>query len=193
MFNLYFITSSRSKLMHAQYLARDYDVLIVSQKNYGITYSEPRIEDRDKLLEESLSDAKKRWFKNVSSPHEKMFFIEDTSVIIHALSKNKEVPGVDVKYWMKDNDFSSVDALLRTEGNNRYVTVQSDILLYLSRNLQQIEGKEYKRFTSSSTGIITEKEHNFKTNPLYPWLDNETFNKWFVPTGSDVPISMLSM
>lgn len=191
MFNLYFITSSRSKLMHAQYLARDYDVLIVPKKNYGIAYSEPRIEDRDKLLEESLADAKKRWFKNVSRPHEKMFFIEDTSVIIHALSKNKEVPGVDVKYWMKDNDFSSVDALLRTEGNNRYVTVRSDILLYLSRNLQQIEDKEFIRFTSSSNGMITEEELNFKTNPLYPWLDNKTFNKWFVPNGCNVPISML--
>src|SRR6185436_16463107 len=29
------------------------------------------------------------------------------------------------------------------------------------------------------------------TQPLYPWLDNKTFNKWFIPDGYDMVFSLL--
>ena len=177
--------------MHARYLARNYDVIISQQIHYGIGYSEPRISDREKLLEQSIEDATDRWVKNVSSPQKRIFFIEDTSVIIHSLSKDEEYPGVDIKYWMKKNNFDSIDKMLKKKGNDRRVTVRSDILLYLPKQLQEIEGKKYMRFNSSINGTICEQEHDFKTNPLYPWLDNKSFNKWFVPNGCNIPISIL--
>jgi dephospho-CoA kinase len=59
--------------------------------------------------------------------------------------------------------------------------------------LREPEGKEFKRFTSFSYGNVTEREFRFKTNPLYPWLDNRSFNKWFIPKGCGVPISKLSI
>lgn len=191
MVKLYFLTSSRIKLLHAKYLSREYDVDILPKIYYGVAYSEPRIYDRSELLEKSIEDAKKRWIKSASSPRDKFFFIEDTSVIIHALSKDRDFPGADIKYWMKDNDFNSVDKMLKENNNDRSVTVRSDIILYLPKSIQELEGTEYKSFTSSRSGRITEHEYNFKTNMLYPWLDNKTFNKWFIPNGCNLPISML--
>lgn len=178
--------------MHARHLCRDYDVLVSPQRHYGVGYHEPQIEDREKLLEESIKDAMERWFKNISSPHNKIFFIEDTSVIIKALSKEKEVPGVDIKYWMKEHDFSSIDKMLKEAGSDRRVEVRSDLILCLPQ--KNVAGKrEYitHRFTSSTVGFITSQEYAFETNLLYPWLDNKSFNKWFIPDSCDRPISML--
>lgn len=193
MLDLAFISSSRIKRAHANHLCRNYDLTITRQKNYGVGYHEPRIRQREFLLEQSIQDALKRWKKHVSNP-DKFFFIEDTSVIIHALSnEGEEVPGVDIKYWMRDHDFESVDALLKANGNNRAVTVRSDILLTLPPHLEETLQKKYERFTSESHGIICEQQFNFDTNSVYPWLDNKTFNKWFVPDGYDKPISMLEI
>lgn len=194
MLDLAFISSSRIKRAHAEHLCRDYDLIISGQKNYGVGYDEPRISQRDNLLEQSITDALKRWRKNASSPDAKFFFIEDTSVIIHALSnENNEVPGVDIKYWMQEHDFNSVDALLKEHGNDRHVTVRSDVLLCLPSTLEENLGEQYIHFSSSSHGTISEKEYYFDTNPVYPWLDNKTFNKWFIPDGCELPISMLDI
>ena len=193
MLNLAFITSSRIKRAHAEYLCRNYDLVISGQKNYGVGYNEPRITQKEQLLEQSITDALKRWRKNASSPDAKFFFIEDTSVVIHALSSDdEEVPGVDIKYWMREHDFESVDALLKQHGNNRQVTVFSTVLLCVPKELEGVGGR-HLYFVSSSSGKIVDREHSFVTNPVYPWLDNKTFNKWFVPDGCEVPISMLEI
>jgi adenylate kinase family enzyme len=122
----------------------------------------------------------------------KIFFLEDTSVRIHTLStESVDFPGTEIKFWMKEHDFKSVDLLLREHGNDRRVTVRSDILLYLPKHLRKSVDQNYKQFTGMESGNITEKEHVFSTNELYPWLDNQSFNKWFVPSGCNLPISML--
>lgn len=193
MLDLAFITSSRIKRAHAIHLCRNYDLTISGQRNYGVGYNEPRIRQRESLLEQSIQDALKRWKKNVQSP-DKFFFIGDTSVIIHALSKpENEVPGVDIKYWMHDHNFSDIDKLLKEHGNDRSVTVRSDILLTLPQDLQTKLNEKYVRFTSFSEGRICSHEFNFPTNTVYPWLDNKTFNKWFVPNSFSKPISMLDI
>jgi hypothetical protein len=99
---------------------------------YGKGYEEPRIYDRNKLLKESFNDAIARWKKNVSNYGGRLFFIEDTSVRIDALSDdNNEVPGVDIKYWMQSHNFTQLDTEVKKKGNNRKVSVSSHILLYL--------------------------------------------------------------
>lgn len=204
MFNLLFLTSNRTKLQHARYLCRNYDLRIVEKSNYGVAYKEPRTPNRDKLFKESIEDARKRLLKqiknkatgltkNISLMLNKLFFLEDTSVKIHALSTDlNEVPGTEIKFWMKEHNFASVDKLLKEHGNDRKVTIRSDILLYLPCRLREEKNEDYKQFTSEKHGIITGKEYIFKTNELYPWLDNQSFNKWFVPDGCLLPISMLS-
>lgn len=198
MTDLTFVTSNQTKLAHARYLCRDYHVNILSYKKfyYGIGYDEPRIYDRKQLLTASFYDAAARWKRNVSGSEGRIFFIEDTSMRLEALSDDEnEVPGVDVKYWMKSTNFEKLDAELKKHGNNRKCSVTSHIILFLTEDLKKKSGiyDDYKIFTSTAYGSVTEKEHSFDTNILYPWLDNKTFNKWFVPEGYDVPVSMLDI
>lgn len=198
MTDITFITSNQTKIAHARYLCRNYDVNILQYKKlfYGVGYHEPRIYDRSELLKESFEDAVKRWKKNVSNYGERLFFIEDTSVRIEALSDDKnEVPGVDIKYWMQENSFETLDRELRKRGNNRKVSVSSHIVLFLTEKLKKYLGTtdDCRIFKSVSHGYIVEKECVFDSQVLYPWLDNKTFNKWFVPDGFTTPISTLKI
>ena len=192
MYEIVFITSNNEKLAHARYLCRDYDVYITKQKFYGIGYNEPRVRHRKELFDRSINDASERWKKNVSSPDEKIFFIEDTSVIIPSLSKEGvEIPGVDIKYWMRENDFYTLDKKLKGNGSDRRAIVRSDIALVLNKKLSEKIGEAYKIFTSKIEGEIIDEEVNIDTQPYYTWLNNKTFNKWFIPNNCSQPLSSL--
>ena len=198
MIDITFITSNKTKLAHARYLCRNYQVNILYYKKlfYGVGYKEPRIYDRKQLLAESFTDAVARWKKNVSGSEDRLFFIEDTSVKIDALSdEGKEVPGVDIKYWMQDMNFGRLDFEIKSKGNNRRCSVSSHLVLFLTEELRHKLGlnEEFKVFKSTAYGSVTEKEYTFETQVLFPWLDNKTFNKWFVPDGCSKPISMLDI
>jgi len=178
--------------MHARHLAQRFNAPVRGKKYYGIAYREPRSLNRAELLQKSYEDARERWFKTAGNPHD-FFFIEDTSLIIHALSKRREYPGVDVKYWMQEITFADLDAKLIRRGNNRDVTVRSDVVLHLPDDFCEHHRIKERviHFTGKTEGFITEKEQPVETNLLYPWLDNRSFNKWFVPKGFRVPISAL--
>lgn len=196
MIDIAFLTTNNIKLAHARYLCRNFYLNIIQHKllHYGKGYEEPRLFEREKLLEESVKDAILRWKKNVSETENRLYFLEDTSVKIHALStEEEEIPGVDIKYWMYDNTFEKIDLELKNKGNNRKVTVYSHLILVLTKDLKQQFGKDHVIFKSQSEGYFIEKEEIFNTNKIYPWLDNKSFNKWFVPEGESVPISMLSI
>lgn len=189
---LVFITSSNEKLAHVRYLSREYDIFISKQKNYGVGYNEPRVRDRMELFDKSISDARQRWLKNVSGGEDKFFFIEDTSVHIPALAEgNDEFPGLDIKYWMKENDFYSIDNKLKNAGNDRTAIVRSDVALVFSKNLEKEIGIPYKIFTSSVKGKITDQEINITAQPYFCWLNDKTFNKWFIPEDCPFPLSAL--
>lgn len=195
MLDIAFLTTSRIKIAHAKHLCKSYNINVFSYRQlyYGISYIEPRILDRNELLRRSVEDATSRWkkYRNLTTTTN-LFILEDTSVTINALSKEGlEVPGVDVKYWMRENTFESVDKLLKDLGNDRSVRVNSHLILYLTHDLQKRLGQEYLVFTSFTEGHITSEQYEIKTQPMYPWLDGKTFNKWFVPNGYDIPISML--
>ena len=198
MTDITFVTSNLSKLAHARYLCRNYHVNILHYKKlfYGVGYEEPRIYDRKQLLAESFKDAVARWKRNVTERDNRLFFIEDTSVKIDALSEGEnEVPGVDVKYWMQETNFNLLDQELKNKGNNRKCSVTSHVMLFLTEDLKKTLGvtEDYKIFKSTAYGEITEKEYSFETQILYPWLDNKTFNKWFVPDGYSLPVSLLDI
>ena len=192
MVELVFVTSSNEKLAHARYLCKGYDVHISKQKQYGVGYKEPRITDRNELIKLSIEDAYERWKKNVTNAEDKLFFIEDTSVVIPTLSKDgMEYPGTDIKYWMQENDFNSVDTQLKKMGNDRRAIVRSVVALVLSKLLREVSGTRYLIFESSTKGAIVGKELPVETQPFYSWLSSKTFNKWFVPDGCDKPMSLL--
>jgi inosine/xanthosine triphosphate pyrophosphatase family protein/adenylate kinase family enzyme len=189
LFELVFFTSSRIKTQHARYLSRNYDIKVVNFKELraNANYDEPRIRNRDELLRISFENARKQ--AEISKlGKNKAFIIEDTSVDIYALSeKNKiEFPGVDIKYWMRETTFSDLDLELSMTGGSRIAKVRSDLVLYLPRIRQ-----EPFYFFGETLGTVTSKESEFDTNPIYPWLDNVTFNKWFIPNGETSVISQL--
>ena len=61
MTDITFITSNPTKLAHARHLCKEYDINILQYKKffYGKGYVEPRIYDREVLLEESINDKKR--------------------------------------------------------------------------------------------------------------------------------------
>jgi dephospho-CoA kinase/inosine/xanthosine triphosphate pyrophosphatase family protein len=190
--SIVFITSNRTKLMHARHLAEPYDIEVLGKKYYGVAYREPRSLNRTELLQKSYQDALARWRKT-SGCSDGFFFIEDTSVIIDALSRKREFPGVDVKYWMMDTTFAQLDSDLRQHRNNRRVTVRSDVLLHLPDWFQEQHRFDTTvlQFIGKESGTIIAEEAEIDTNLLYPWLDNRSFNRWFVPAGCDVSLSAL--
>lgn len=217
MFNLVFRTTNKAKFAHLQYALRDYDINLKTVGEYGKPYTEPRVFNRKEIIEESILDSIKRELKKTSASSiadsieaqkitskdelEKLyklyrgsaFIIEDTSVRINALSSDSlEKPGVDIKYWMKDMTFEKLDKLLKENGNDRKVSVRSDIVLYFP-GLATPDSTHYLSFVGITEGQVIESEISFETNRVHPWLDNKTFNKWFVPKGENLPISMLDI
>lgn len=193
---LTFFTSNQTKLAHARYLAEGRHVRIKGfrQRTYHAGYVEPRLTSRDAILMASYESAKAQLFKAGFSEASHPFILEDTSVRIEALSRDgSEVPGVDVKYWMEDQTFSRLDAALHREGNDRRVTVRSDILLHVPTSLHRTWriSEPFLIFTGEQQGSIIDAEHSFDANYVYPWLDNRSFNKWFVPTGQTLPFGAL--
>lgn len=187
-----FITSSRVKIAHAKHLAELFGIEISGKSYYGMAYQEPRCSDRDELLDDSYKDALERWRKTTGRA-DSFFFIEDTSVVIHALSAKGEFPGADVKYWMKSASFAELDTSLRSAKNDRRVTVRSDVVLHLPEWFREKIGaiSSSMRFTGFQRGVIVQAEVPIETNVLFPWLDSKSFNKWFVPDGCQMPLSSL--
>lgn len=198
MLDFIFFTTNKIKLAHARYMAEKFPIKIESfrERTYHASYTEPRISSREQLLELSYTSALDQLKKAKIEASKHFFFLEDTSVIISALSTgNLEVPGVEVKYWMQGKTFASIDSLLKEKGNDRRVTVRSDIILHVPEpyRSQWSLDRSYLSFTGFQPGEISSKDFDIKTNLVFPWLDNKTFNKWFVPDGAILPISLLDI
>lgn len=193
---LTFFTTNQTKLAHARYVAEGRQIQIKGfrQRTYHADYVEPRLARRDAILQASYESAKEQLAKAGFSENSHPFILEDTSVRIEALSSSDtEVPGVDIKYWMGDQTFASLDEKLHQAGNDRRALVRSDILLHVPRSLRTGWGtdSDFVLFTGEQTGSVVAAEHDFATNLVYPWLDNRSFNKWFVPDGAALPLGAL--
>lgn len=196
MLDLTFFTSNPVKLAHARFLAEGRPLRIngFRERTYHATYNEPRLSSRDELLRASYLSAVEQTKKAGLLTSRHFFILEDTSVRIDALSRvGHEVPGLDVKYWMRKATFKSLDASIRKAGGDRSATVRSDIVLHIPpeyRERWRIDS-DYLVFVGEQKGSIVEHETSFETNLVFPWLDNTSFNKWFVPEGADAPAGQL--
>lgn len=199
MIEIVFFSTNRSKLAHFRYLGEKAGIRVKGfhETTYYASYHEPKIDDRSELLKLSYESALAQWLKRKGANNDdhSTFFFEDTSVTVEALSKNAEVPGVNVKYWMRDMTFAKLDALLKRAGNNRKVIVRSDIVMHLPQRWRTLlnTSDRYLSVVGESHGVIVDSERLIQPNLVYPWLDGKTFNKWFVPVGASDPISMLNI
>jgi adenylate kinase family enzyme/inosine/xanthosine triphosphate pyrophosphatase family protein len=199
MIEIVFFSTNRSKLAHFRYLGEKAGVRVKGfhETTYYASYNEPKIDDRSQLLKLSYESALEQWLKRqgANDDDHSTFFFEDTSVVVEAFSKDVEVPGVNVKYWMRDMTFARLDAMLKRAGNNRKVIVRSDIVMHLPQRWRTLLNTtdRYLSVVGESHGVIADRERKIQPNLVYPWLDDKTFNKWFVPNGASGPISMLNI
>jgi adenylate kinase family enzyme/inosine/xanthosine triphosphate pyrophosphatase family protein len=199
MIDLVFFSTNRAKVAHFRYLGSKIGIKVKSFKEsiYYASYHEPRIDDRAELLRQSYVSALGQWRRrnHGTKIDTSTFFLEDTSVRINALSAQFETPGVHVKFWMRDMTFSRLDNMLKELGNDRRVTVRSDIVMHLPVKWQEVLGidHEYLWVYGEVKGSIVDYECAIQSNLVYPWLDNKTFNRWFVPSGAKGPISTLEI
>lgn len=197
MLALTFFTSNPTKLAHARYLVEGepIEVLGFRQRTYHAGYEEPRLQSRDALLKASYESAVQQARKARILSHRHFFILEDTSVTVEALSTaTQDVPGLDVKYWMRETTFSSLNASIQRGGGSRRAVVRSDVLLHVPTAYRKLwDVGEYIVFTGEQSGSIVKQEQEFNTNVMYPWLDNQTFNKWFQPDGALGALGSLSI
>jgi len=199
MIEIVFFSTNRSKLAHFRYLGEKAGIRVKGfhETTYYASYNEPKIDDRSELLRLSYESALEQWLKRqgANDDDHSTFFFEDTSVVVEALSKDAEIPGVNVKYWMRDMTFGKLDALLKRAGNNRKVVVRSDIVMHLPQRWRTLLNTtdRYLSVVGESHGLIADRERKIQPNLVYPWLDDKTFNKWFVPVGASGPISTLDI
>ena len=187
-----------TKLAHARYVAEAFPIRIVGfrQRTYHADYVEPRISSREELLQRSYESALKQFQKAGMGVDSHFFVLEDTSVRIRALSTGKkEVPGLDIKYWMQGMTFETLDRLLKRSGNDRTASVRSDVLLHLPKNFRHKWKTKlnYLVFEGEQHGKIVDREYKFESNLVFPWLDAKTFNKWFKPGQATAPLGSLSI
>ena len=193
---LTFFTTNPTKLAHARYVAEGRQIRIKGfrQRSYHADYVEPRLTARDAILLASYQSAKEQLAKAGFSAASHPFILEDTSVRIEALSDaDTEIPGVDIKYWMEDQTFAKLYSIVRAKGNDRRASVRSDVLLHVPASFRTSweVNSDFIVFTGVQLGAIVEVEEVFDTNLVYPWLDNISFNKWFVPDGELRPLGAL--
>ena len=198
MITVTFFTSNLTKLAHCRYIAEAFPVHIVGfrQQTYHADYEEPRSKSRDALLEASYRSALEQCRKARIPAESRVFLLEDTSVRINALStRDYVVPGLDIKYWMQGMTFEKLDSLLKDAGNDRTASVRSDVLLHIPEELRELWGtnEEYLVFRGEQRGVVIEQEVSFKTNLVFPWLDNRTFNRWFSPADSMRPLGSMGI
>ena len=199
MFHLMFLTSNMVKLSHARHIAKGFPVEIVGfrQRTYSANYDEPRLESRTQLLEASYRNALRQCSKAGISTEKQFFFLEDTSVRIDALSTTgKDVPGLDVKYWMRETTFFELDNALKKAGNDRSAQVRSDVLLHVPETFRWLlpsGNRGYCVFTGIQKGFVTDGEIRFDQNAVFPWLDNRTFNRWFCPGNERKPLGSMNI
>ncbi|NKI69008.1 AAA family ATPase [Collimonas pratensis] len=199
MLDIVFFSTNLTKVAHFRYLGNKVGLRIKSFKeaNYYASYHEPQIDDRSELLRQSYDSALKQWLlrQRKIDDETSTFFFEDTSVQIDALSKIKETPGVNVKFWMREMTFDKLDAMLKAESNDRSATVRSDIVMYLPRKWRDLLGTsdEFLWVHGEVKGKVADIEQIIQPNLVYPWLDDKTFNRWFVPDGATSPVSALNI
>lgn len=199
MFDLIFFSTNRTKINHFRYLGKRYKVKVKSfrELNYYASYNEPKIDNREELLRQSYYSALSQWQRRQGRNEEigSTFFFEDTSVRIDALSKDREIPGVNIKFWMRENTFADIDEKLKDNNNNRRVSVRSDIIMHLPKKWRELLATEdeYVWVHAKVNGRIAIIDENVDLNLIYPWLDDKSFNRWFIPDGAHVPLSALSI
>ena len=162
------------------------------ERTFYASYDEPRLDNREDLLRASYHSALKQR-QRAGQSVQSAFFLEDTSVRIDALSTTSEVPGVNIKFWMQGMTFGRLNELIQLAGGSRFVTVRSDIVVHVPKKFRRALGieTEFLWIHGITEGRIVEFDTAHSVNLAYPWLHEQSFNRWFIPSGAEVTLNSL--
>jgi inosine/xanthosine triphosphate pyrophosphatase family protein/dephospho-CoA kinase len=170
---VFFYTSSLAKFLQAHTVFQLFGLPVNYFKSKSDPYSEDYSGTRQHLLSRAIDEVK----NTVGSTS--LFFVEDTSVKIDALSTDdEEVPGLAVKEWFAVTSFEELDTTLRHLNKGRKALIRSSIALHVPKLRTPVF------FEASVTGTVSMKRPQFEENVQYPWLTPNSFNGWFIPDGS---------
>lgn len=177
--NVFFYTSNAEKLLQAR--------LLFMRHGYELKHFRGRKEPYDEDYELGTAGLLTRAINQVKDEFSvrSIFFVEDTSVRIDALSDDKDFPGLAIKEWFPQITFAQIDEQLRQRGNDRRAKVNSDIALHIPTLRSPIF------FHGETAGTIADTPPTFERSALYPWLTPQTFNGWIVPDGATKPLGQM--
>ena len=175
-----FFTSSTAKFMQAQAVFDRVGLRLSYRADDADPYSESYEGSKEELLAAAIHQLHRKGHAG------SLFFIEDTSIRIEALSSaDEDVPGLRAKEWFADADFSSVRRQLESAGDLR-ASVKSCVAL----SVPLLNKPLY--FYGETAGRIAAEPRRFEINPLYPWLSPNNFSAWIVPDGTTRTLSEMS-
>jgi dephospho-CoA kinase/inosine/xanthosine triphosphate pyrophosphatase family protein len=170
--NVYFYTSNSDKLLQAGLMFVRSGYLL----RHFTAYREPYDEDYSLPTEEMLTRAIQQ--VNAEFGIKSIFFVEDTSLRLEALSDGPDFPGLKVKEWFASCTFEELDHLIKERGGDRRAIVKSDVALFVPTLSHAI------LFHGETAGIVAPFPPAFSGSAQYPWLTPATFNGWFIPEGA---------
>src|SRR5438876_562490 len=119
---VHFYTSNLAKFLQARLLFERAGLLLRHFRAHTEPYAENYELGKEELLRRAINEVAQRV---AGKP---LFFVEDTSLRIEALSNGKEDhPGLRVKEWFQQTSFEALDKELLSRGSDRRATVKSDI------------------------------------------------------------------
>lgn len=177
---VFFYTSSVDKFLHASTV---FDRSGLALKHFK-SRTDPYSEDYSLGKEGLLTLALKEILGEIGT--QSIFFVEDTSLRIEALSEADDFPGLDVKDWFSRTPFAELDAELAASSDRR-ATVKSDIGLHVPGLKRPLF------FHGECAGAIALTPPDFDQNPQFPWLTPHTFNGWFIPHGATKRLGEMSL
>jgi inosine/xanthosine triphosphate pyrophosphatase family protein/dephospho-CoA kinase len=169
---VYFYTSNLPKFLQARLVFGRAGLALHHFKSRKDPYSEDYSVGKQELLARAIQEV----LGTVGSGS--LFFVEDTSLRIDALSDTEEFPGLAVKEWFQRTTFDSLDRELSARGKGRKATVKSDIALHVPGLSRPIY------FHGETQGEIPLSPPEFVENRQHPWLTPDTFNGWLIPDGA---------
>jgi inosine/xanthosine triphosphate pyrophosphatase family protein/ribose 1,5-bisphosphokinase PhnN len=181
---VHFYTTSSAKFAQAQEAFQHAGLSVTEFRSAEEPYRENEQGTSKELLRAAIDEIK----RTIGPAATSLFFVEDTSLRIEALSTpHQDYPGLRVKQWFAETSFADLDTRLRERGNDRRATVKSDIALHVP-NLQQPI-----LFHGETSGHVADVAPTFDENSAHPWLTPDTFNGWFIPDGADKVLGAMSL
>lgn len=175
-----FFTSSRAKFAQASTIFTMSGARLAFRRHDEEPYAEDYTGGKEQLLEEAVKEIRRREGSTA------VFFIEDTSIRIEALSENSDFPGLRAKEWFMDAVHEEILSIADGFGS-RGCSVESCIAL----SLPGLDRPIY--FYGVTYGDLVAQLPPPQVNLSTPWLDPTSFSGWFVPTGATLTLGQMSL